>query len=299
MKHPIFLLCGIVLFLYVVVRFYSEPRGPVSQMTGPSKRGVPAPTTYPVDALHLFRANSVNDGENKQLWVQGAGLFIPLLNELLEFSNRSKPTIKSCDAFFTNDALTLNLGKLFNQHGSDKATAHDYFKLYGHILQELGVKNHLALLEIGMGTNKAGLVSTMGAGGRPGASLRAFRDFLPNAKIFGADIDRDILFTEDRITTRQVDQLDRKSFQPLTIEQEMFDIIIDDGLHSTPANMNTMIWAMKHIKPGGYIVIEDISSDLVSNWDVVSFIISHTAMWRSQLLHCQGGSVFILHRLKG
>ena len=40
-----------------------------------------------------------------------------------------------------------------------------------------------------MGTNKPGLVSTMGASHTPGASLRAFRDYLPNAIVHGADVD--------------------------------------------------------------------------------------------------------------
>ena len=45
-----------------------------------------------------------------------------------------------------------------------------------------------------MGTNNPNLVSTMGSSGRPGASLYAFKEYLPNAIIYGADIDKDILF---------------------------------------------------------------------------------------------------------
>ena len=37
--------------------------------------------------------------------------------------------------------------------------------------------------------------------GSPGASLRVWKDFFSNAKIYGSDIDKDILFNEDRIFT--------------------------------------------------------------------------------------------------
>ena len=39
----------------------------------------------------------------------------------------------------------------------------------------------------------------MGTEGKPGASLRAFRDFCMNAEVIWADIDKRILFKEDRI----------------------------------------------------------------------------------------------------
>jgi hypothetical protein len=38
--------------------------------------------------------------------------------------------------------------------------------------------------------------------------VAAWRDYFPNSEIFGADIDRDVLFDEDRIRTYYVDQLD-------------------------------------------------------------------------------------------
>ena len=44
--------------------------------------------------------------------------------------------------------------------------------------------------------------------GKPGASLRVWRDYFPNAIIYGADIDKDILFAEERIKTFYIDQLD-------------------------------------------------------------------------------------------
>ena len=57
------------------------------------------------------------------------------------------------------------------------------------------------IFEIGLGSINTKIVSNMGKFGKPGASLRAFRDFCPNAIIYGADIDQSILFKEERIKT--------------------------------------------------------------------------------------------------
>ena len=73
----------------------------------------------------------------------------------------------------------------------------------------------------------------MGTYGKPGASLRMWRDYFYNANIYGADIDKGILFNEDRINTYFVDQLDSETIKSMwnNIGLKDFDIIIDDGLH--------------------------------------------------------------------
>jgi hypothetical protein len=62
--------------------------------------------------------------------------------------------------------------------------------------------------ECGLGTNNPNLLSSMGSMGKPGASLRVWRDYFLNAIIYGADIDKDILFAEEKIKTFYIDQLD-------------------------------------------------------------------------------------------
>ena len=74
--------------------------------------------------------------------------------------------------------------------------------------------------------------SSMGSIGKPGASLRMWKDYF-QYNIYGADIDRDILFNEERINTYYVDQLNTESIKSMwkDIGLNDFDIIIDDGLH--------------------------------------------------------------------
>jgi hypothetical protein len=94
--------------------------------------------------------------------------------------------------------LAAQIAEAMSRHGSDKSTKHDYHFLYSNILMELGVENELDILEIGLGTNSKIMVSSMGKLGTPGASLRAFREILPHAALFGADIDCRIILVSCR-----------------------------------------------------------------------------------------------------
>jgi SAM-dependent methyltransferase len=152
-----------------------------------------------------------------------------------------------------------DLAELFKLHGSDKSTKHDYHRIYSAVLAGRRL-DPLKILEIGIGTNDPTRTSTMGTNGTPGASLRAWRDWAPHATVYGADIDRNVLFKEDRISTYYVDQLDHVALDELASEFEpnSFDLVIDDGLHEPLANLNSLKFASKLVKPTGYIVVEDI-----------------------------------------
>ena len=130
---------------------------------------------------------------------QAAGQVFPLLLSIASLNGKAtKVPLSRSHTSLTTRAKRLaaaKLKELYNQYGSDKARYHDYHLLYGSLLSEPA--SVTALLEIGLGTNNPRLISNMGKRGRPGSSLRAFRDFLPTARIYGADIDRQILFEED------------------------------------------------------------------------------------------------------
>ena len=116
------------------------------------------------------------------------------------------------------------------------------------------------VFECGLGTNNPNLQSNMTINGIPGASLRVWRDYFKNAQIYGADIDKDILFQEDRIKTYYVDQLNTPSIETMwkNIGINNFDIIIDDGLHTTDANINLFINSFNKLKKNGIYIIEDV-----------------------------------------
>ena len=114
-------------------------------------------------------------------------------------------------------------------------------------------------------TNNPILESNMTSTGRPGASLRVWRDFFPNANIYGADVDKKILFSDDRIYTFYVDQFNPQSIQEMwkNVDQDNFDLIIDDGAHYFEANKNLFENSFFKLRKNGIYVIEDIRlSDL-------------------------------------
>ena len=76
--------------------------------------------------LYLFSAGSANDDSNKQLWVKGASLFIPQINELLECTNFQFKIVDVQN--FHNENVT-HLGDILANNKSDKSTEHNYHNI--------------------------------------------------------------------------------------------------------------------------------------------------------------------------
>jgi hypothetical protein len=156
------------------------------------------------------------------------------------------------------------------------------------------ISNPENILEIGLGSNNLNIVSNMGIFGKPGASIRAFRDYLPNSLIFGADIDHQALFEEERIRTTWVDQTNIESLDQMFNQFNVFfDLVIDDGLHSPDANISTLIAAIARTKKGGYIVIEDISKTSREIWKLVQSILNQSD-FESEILSGTNADVFLV-----
>jgi SAM-dependent methyltransferase len=221
---------------------------------------------------------------------------LPLLGRLMGQVCDNPIELKPIETACTSDSAksaAQDLARLFMLHGSDKATDHDYHFLYGELLAPLR-NAPAAILEIGLGTNNTDVLSHMGQSGTPGASLRAFREFLPAGRIFGADVDRRILFNEDRIATFYVDQTDETSFRELGnyLQNETFDLVIDDGLHAPNANLATLAFALRKLKPGGHVVIEDIDARSLAVWKLVGTILPRP--YNASLFAAKGGNVFVV-----
>jgi hypothetical protein len=178
------------------------------------------------------------------------------------------------------DELFLN--DLCDKYGSDKGTNvdqsgkawpfHNYTKVYAEIFSSIKNDN-LIIFECGIGTNNVNLPSNMGPDGKPGASLRVWRDYFLNANIYGADVDKDILFEEDRIKTGYINQLDGKTVDELFNKFNITpDLIIDDGLHTVEAATSLYDSSFKYLKNGGIYIIEDIFLEEIQ--DVVKHISS-------------------------
>jgi hypothetical protein len=158
------------------------------------------------------------------------------------------------------------LCEIMGRNNSDKGNInittswHNYTTFYYSIFNNLCDKK-LRVFELGLGTNNINVPSNMGSGGRPGASLYGWAEFFPKSDIFGADIDADILFNEDKIKTFYCDQTNPQIIKQMWDEpnlQENFDIIIEDGLHTFHANVCFFENSIHKLKSNGYFIIEDI-----------------------------------------
>lgn len=265
--------------------------------THPSDRGashINLPKAFP-----LYRANM--DGTYKEKAIiceQTIRNTIPFLAGLSIAAGH--PELKTTDVkqfADSNEKLrsALALKKILDKHGSDKGTLHNYHLFYGSIVH--APESTQSILEIGLGSNNAKVACNMGADGRPGASLRAWRDFFPNARIYGADIDASILFQEERISTFRVDQTNASSFEQLIDAIAVdFDLIIDDGLHAPDANIHSIRFLLPLLKKGGWLVIEDIADTAKPVWQVVASLLDSKA-FQCHYIEAENGRLFAIQRL--
>ena len=154
------------------------------------------------------------------------------------------------------------LCRIMNENGSDKGSGwHNYTILYEGIFSKKRL-DKLNIFELGLGTNNIEISSNMGPNGKPGASLRGWKEYFTNSDIYGADIDKDILFEEDRIKTFYCDQLNKEDilnmWKSTDLIDKEFDIIIDDGLHEFEANISFFENSIHKLRRGGLFIIEDI-----------------------------------------
>jgi hypothetical protein len=159
---------------------------------------------------------------------------------------------------------------LCDVHGSDKGSRlssghvypwppHRYCEVYARLFDHcrLTVRK---VFECGLGTGDGAFAASMGPKARPGASLLMWRDYFPNARIFGADIDRKVLFQEDRILTFFVDQTAPAMIEEMwrQIGEDDFDLIVDDGLHTAEAAETLFSGSFPKLRAGGIYVVEDM-----------------------------------------
>lgn len=153
------------------------------------------------------------------------------------------------------------LGDLFALYGTAKQSSAGapYNELYFDLLE--GRSDRIsAVFECGIGSTNPTIAYTMAAHVKPGASLRAGRDFFPNAMTYGADIDRDVLFQDKRIKTSWIDQVDPSAVAAYWKEvgEPAVDVMFDDGCHEYEAHRCLLEGSFGFLKPSGLYIIEDV-----------------------------------------
>ena len=135
------------------------------------------------------------------------------------------------------------LSELGIKYGTDKGTKHHYLSVYYDMFKDRK-ESIRYLLEIGVAE---------------GAGLYMFRDFFPNAHIFGAEKDFERVFKEERVTVFQCDQSSMEDLERLMSRTMYFDIVIDDGSHKLHDQINTCLKLMSLLNTDVTYIIEDVS----------------------------------------
>ena len=227
----------------------------------------------------------------------GSEKFFSQISRLLTTTQTEPPHFTSATHFanaFGSHEYAEKLKLAFDANGSNKANYHDYHLVYAGVFNE--IRNPGVIVEIGLGSGNPNILSNMGPEARPGASLRAFSSLFPGAEIIGADIDKEILFNDQSITTYYLDQLNEDSFSHLrnALSNRMIDVFIDDGLHCLEANLNSVVFAANLVRPGGWILIEDITVDALPAWKLIGAAIATN--FTSMTIECRGGCIFLAQR---
>jgi hypothetical protein len=146
---------------------------------------------------------------------------------------------------FLKEIKMSELDELFKKYPTDKSPLRtNYTHMYEYHLKP--IKNDIKkILEIGVAR---------------GGSVASWRDYLPNAMVYGIDINPNCKnFEEERIKISIGDASDEKFIENFIKENGSdFDVIIDDGSHFMSHYKKSFDLLFDHVKPEGFYVFEDL-----------------------------------------
>jgi hypothetical protein len=173
------------------------------------------------------------------------------------------PIYGVCDPGSCNAPLSLQ--RMGTYYGTDKA-ARGFCDVYEHKFQSTR-ETVRHVLEVGVSR---------------GASLKMWRDYFPQATIYGLDCSEghDGYYLEwragvdtERIELYKLDQSREEELtQFLALMQERgitFDLVVDDGSHLMRDQQITLRHFFPLVRPGGFYVIEDVHTSLSGSSDVL------------------------------
>lgn len=146
------------------------------------------------------------------------------------------------------------MNKEENNGGTDKGHWHSYIGPYGDLFA--GRRTSVTtMLEIGI---------------LHGSSMLMWRDYFPNADVYGLDaMELPLVPQYDGIRMARIiaDSTDKQALDE-NLASLKFDIIIDDGSHRCEDQIITFNYLFGRLKPAGIYVIEDIA-DIDRDWRVL------------------------------
>lgn len=157
----------------------------------------------------------------------------------------------------TDKSTLTSLPRAEDGYISRPSQGHGYTFCYAHYFEPLRF-GQIRLLEIGV---------------LDGRSLATWKEYLPNAQLYGLDIDPSCMrFADERTKIFVGSQTDTAFLASIRVQvPQGFDIIIDDGSHFVRHVITSYRELFRHLKPGGFYVIEDLHVSRDLSWGEVSF----------------------------
>jgi hypothetical protein len=150
----------------------------------------------------------------------------------------------------------MSLKSLIDNANTDKNTTHSYLDLYESLLSRMKT-TATKVLEVGIGD----------FGPKNGGSIKLWRDYFPNAQIYGLDIlseDRviDELKTDPRVVLyTSTNAYDEEFFKSnILASGDKFNFMLDDGPHTLDSMLQFIKLYHQVMSDDGILIIEDIQS---------------------------------------
>ena len=155
----------------------------------------------------------------------------------------------------------VGLETLAITYSCDKLYRHSYIPFYQQLFTSMRWNNETKkLLEIGIGYEQ--MMGQFVPKYVHGASLRMWRDYLPETSILACDIHENTLFQEERIATTWCDQSNPAALLDMVrLFRGNFDVVIDDGSHQHEDQLISAATLLPYMAPGGHYIIEDVWAD--------------------------------------
>jgi hypothetical protein len=147
------------------------------------------------------------------------------------------------------------LTEIANKYGTDKGNlhheAHNYTEVYERYLDEYRDRV-FNFLEIGINDPRF-----------PGAGMLMWREYFGNNMFYrGFDINidqhiKDIANAHHNTFLYHVDQTEPMQIGNALVQLPTLDVVVDDGIHTFNAQVNSFFTIFPHVKRGGLYFIED------------------------------------------
>ena len=148
----------------------------------------------------------------------------------------------------------MSLHELGQKHGTDKSEEANAF---------LG-ESYLHIYERYLASRRDAALNFLELGVRNGNSLRMWKEYFPNAQIYGVDFNPECKrHEEDRIEILIAAQEDASELDRLAERAGGFDIVLDDASHINHLTLASFRILFPHLRQGGLYIVEDLGMSWV------------------------------------